>query len=106
MALKRSVSVIGSADTTFCDLQSVIGLKNPDRKTPSVYTETITFSKTSTLKPIFQNYVFSVPKTLLSCEQTSKMHKKKVSRFWVKTLSCKRPLSQDRDQNKDEGLCS
>ncbi len=34
MALKRSVSVIGSADTVFCDRQSVIGLKNPDWSTP------------------------------------------------------------------------
>ncbi len=31
---KRSVSVIVSTDTTFCDRQSVIGLKNPDRSTP------------------------------------------------------------------------
>ncbi len=29
-ALKRSVSVIGLADTAFCDRLSVIGLKNPD----------------------------------------------------------------------------
>ncbi len=36
MALKRSVSVIGSADTAFCDRQFVIGLKNPDRSTPNI----------------------------------------------------------------------
>ncbi len=35
MGLKRSVSVIGLADTAFCDQQSVIGLKNPDRSTPN-----------------------------------------------------------------------
>ncbi len=28
--------MIGSADTALCDRQSVIGLKNPDRSTPSL----------------------------------------------------------------------
>ncbi len=37
MALKRSVSVIGSADAAFCDRQSVIGLKNPDQSTTRNY---------------------------------------------------------------------
>ncbi len=31
--------MIGSADTAFCDRQSVIGLKNPDRSTPNIFHE-------------------------------------------------------------------
>ncbi len=36
MALKSSVSVTGSVDTAFCDRQSVIGLKIPDRSTSNI----------------------------------------------------------------------